>query len=131
MYSYIEFLTPFSVTSWCIRMCAFFCFLFFLASNYPLFPDTVELLRGSDVSCLPVHRFFFTLKKYQPDGFKKCQLYLIYYLKLKYHCKMPLILLTAWNYTYHFRCTKNCVFHHCIKQKPTENLSCFKINLSE
>lgn len=98
VYSYTEVQTPFSFASCCVRKCAFFCFPFFLVSNYPLFSDTLKLLRGTDVSFANSH-FIFTLRKYKPDGFKKCQLCLIYCLKLKYHCKMPHMLLTAWSYT--------------------------------
>lgn len=43
-------------------MCVFFCFPFFLVSNYTLFSDTVELLRGTHVSSLQIHTFFSPLK---------------------------------------------------------------------
>lgn len=57
----------------CFLLCQEVCFLlfsFFLVSNYPLFSDTVKPLRGTNVSFANSH-FTFTLKKYQPDGFKK------------------------------------------------------------
>lgn len=70
VYSYTEVQTPFFL---CFLLCQEVCFLlfsFFLVSNYPLFSDTVKLLRGTNVSFANSH-FTFTLKKYQPDGFKK------------------------------------------------------------
>lgn len=62
MYSYTEFLTHFFC---CFLMGQNMCFLlssFFLVSKYLVFSNTVQLLRGTDVSHLPIHTFFSPLK---------------------------------------------------------------------
>lgn len=87
MYFYIEFLTHFFCCFLMGQNTCFLLFSFFRVSNYLVFSNTVQLLRGTDVPHLPIHRVFFTFKKYQPDGFQKWQLYLMHCLKLKYHCK--------------------------------------------
>lgn len=62
MYSYIEFLTHFSVASWWVQNMSFLLFSFFLVSSYPLFSNTVQMLRGTDLPYLPIHTFFSPLK---------------------------------------------------------------------